>query len=360
VNGSAALRTLVLAAWAAFFVVLWTTGEGERYLGPRTQWVIPFGALALGATAAAQGLVALGRRRRTDGRWDTPPSAHEAEGSFRFLRGEGVGSLVLALPILALLVVPTPELGAQAVSKKRASNAVLVAQLPDSSPRKSSLDAPFLDVAVATLSPREGAALGLAAGAPVRVHGLVVDESDAPGTFGLTRFFISCCAADALPIVVPVAPGGAARPAENDWAVVTGRLARRGSQLVVAAEGIRRTAPPSSPYVSSSDAGASPAVSPAPAGAESTSRRSGEAAGFAGRAARVYERYFAHCKVYTYDALAWPEKARNDEEAARLFAGPPRRYQRPAFRGCLDGLRTGEARITLAELFRRIARSGEG
>ena len=359
---NAVLRTLVLAAWAALFVVLWTTGEGERYLGPRTQWVIPFGALALGATAAAQGLVALARRRRADLGSGAHASAHAADGPLRFLRGEAVGALVLALPIVALLIVPTPELGAQAVSKKRASNAVLVAQLPDSSPPRSSVDASFLDIAVATLSPREGMALGLAAGARVRVHGLVVDESDAPGTFGLTRFFISCCAADALPIVVPVDPGRGARPAENDWVVVTGKLARRGSQLVVAAERIRETGAPSSPYVSSSDGGRSPAVSAAPgrAAGKPKPRTSGEAAGFAGRAARVYERYYEHCKVFTYDALAWPEKARDDEEAARIFAGPPRRYQPPAFRGCLHGLRAGEAHITLAELFRRIAGSGEG
>jgi uncharacterized repeat protein (TIGR03943 family) len=347
-SGAALLRTFVLAAWAVLFAVLWATGEGERYLGPRTQWVIPFGAVALAATALAQGVLAATRR---------------GEPRPAFVR-EAAGSLVLALPILALLVVPTPELGAHAASKRRASDAVVVAQLPSSRLAAARLadtrHASFVDVAVATLSPTEGAALGLAPGAAVRVQGLVVHDGDVPGTFGLARFFISCCAADAFPIVVPVDAGTRARPPEDRWLVVSGTLQRRADRLAVVARQIEETEEPDSPYVSADDGGRTAAAAPLPAPRPKRPPPSGESAGFAGRAARVYERYYAHCKVYTYDALAWPEKARNDEDAARLFAGPPRRYQRPAFRGCLDGLRAGEARITLAELFRGIAGSGEG
>jgi hypothetical protein len=41
------LRGGVLALWAGFFIVLWTTGTSDRYLGSRTQWVVPFGAVVL-------------------------------------------------------------------------------------------------------------------------------------------------------------------------------------------------------------------------------------------------------------------------------------------------------------------------
>jgi uncharacterized repeat protein (TIGR03943 family) len=339
-----ALRTVVLAAWAAFFAFLWASGEGERYLGPRTQWVIPFGALALGATALAQGVLAVTRR------------AHTEPG-----HGEVVGSLVLALPILALLIVPTPELGAQAASKKRASNAMLVAQLPAPRPtaaRGDTTRASFVDVAVAALSPKEGATLGLRDGARVRVHGLVIHDSDVSGTFGLARFFVSCCAADAVPVVVPVDPGRLARPPQDRWLVVSGALRRRGERLVVAAAQLDETRAPSSPYVSASDGGAATAP-PVPQRAKRPAP-SGERAGFAGRAANVYERYYAHCKEFTYDALAWPQRASNADEAARLFAGPPRPLQPAAYRGCVDGLNAGEARITLKELFRRAAQGGGG
>ena len=30
----------VLGLWAVFFLVLWASGTGGRYLGPRTQWIV--------------------------------------------------------------------------------------------------------------------------------------------------------------------------------------------------------------------------------------------------------------------------------------------------------------------------------
>jgi uncharacterized repeat protein (TIGR03943 family) len=347
--GSGAVRTVVLAAWAALFVLLWATDEGLRYLGPRTQWVIPFGAVTL--TAAAIGHAVLAASRRRD--------------AAALTRGEAAGSFVLLLPIFALLLAPQPELGAQAASKKRPSNEILFAQLPTSSQaaaKRDPLAASFIDVAVAALSPREGAALGLEPGARVRVHGLVVHDTDVPRSIGLTRFYISCCAADALPILVPVDVGGRARPPEDRWLLVTGRLRRRGEGLVVVAERAEATPAPRSPYVSVNDGGrvAGPV---APRRATTTPARprvSGRDAGFSGRAANVYDRYYDHCKEFTPEALAWPRKARSAEDAASIFAGPPRRYREPAYRVCLAGLQAGEARITLRDLFARMATGAEG
>jgi hypothetical protein len=85
----------------------------------------------------------------------------------------------------------------------------------------------------------------------------------------------------------------------------------------------------------------------------------GKAAGFAGRAATVYDRYYDHCKRYTYDALAFPAKVADDAAAAKLFAGPPRQFQPPAYRGCLAGLRAGVAFIDLRELKRQLAEEEE-
>ena len=39
-------------AWGALFAWLWLSGESVRYLGPRTQWVVPVGALGLTLAAA--------------------------------------------------------------------------------------------------------------------------------------------------------------------------------------------------------------------------------------------------------------------------------------------------------------------
>ena len=77
---------------------------------------------------------------------------------------------------------------------------------------------------------------------------------------------------------------------------------------------------------------------------------SGSTAGFGGKAARIYDLYYEHCKHYTYKALAWPRHAGSATQAARMFAGPPRTFQSPAFRGCLAGLGAGKATITVAKL----------
>ncbi len=351
--GAGTVRTVVLAAWAALFWTLWALDEGIRYLGPRTQWVIPFGAVTLALAALAHGVLAVLHRRESRG----------------LSRGEALGALTILLPIVAVLAVPQPELGAQAASKKRTSNAVLVAQLAFSQKRaaekpRSSLDASFVDIAVATMSPSEGAALGLVPGARVRVHGLVVHESDLRGTFGLTRFFISCCAADALPVIVPVDAGTRAWPKEDEWQLVDGTLQRRGTSLVVVADRLKTTKEPRAPYVSVSDDGGVAAAlggAPAPGRASRTKRPpTGESAGFTGRAANVYERYYAHCREFTYEALAFPARVQTAEEAARLFAGPKREFQPPAYRGCLDGLRAGEARITVVDVIKTLVGNEEG
>ena len=73
------------------------------------------------------------------------------------------------------------------------------------------------------------------------------------------------------------------------------------------------------------------------------------------RAQLVYDAYFEHCKEFTYDALAFPRTAVDATDAARQYAGPPRKYQQPAFRGCLAGLRSGTPRITLADVKRTAA-----
>ena len=73
------------------------------------------------------------------------------------------------------------------------------------------------------------------------------------------------------------------------------------------------------------------------------------------RAQLVYDAYFRHCKEFTYQALAFPRTATDATDAARQYAGPPRRYQQNAFRGCLDGLKLGTPRITLADIKRTAA-----
>jgi hypothetical protein len=95
------VRTAALAIWAAFFDWLWLSGASARFVGPRTAWVVVFGAVTLSASAALH--LATGLR---------------APGAHRPVEARELGGLVaLVAPVLALAAVPSANLGALAVAR---------------------------------------------------------------------------------------------------------------------------------------------------------------------------------------------------------------------------------------------------
>jgi uncharacterized repeat protein (TIGR03943 family) len=218
-------HTVVLAAWAAFFLVLWLTGAEDRYVGPRTQWIVPFGGLALLVVAF------LSRRARST-----------ADLTLR----EGIGLACLLAPVLAVVLVPRAELGAYAAAHKSGDFFPRVAPRPPASPE----DVTFLDIRLAEKDHRFAIAGGIHDGLRVRLRGIVTREGRA--RFELARFYITCCVADAMPVGLPV-DAHALRPRlrhEDEWLDVTGRLSLRHGRYVLVADGERRVRAPSNPYLS--------------------------------------------------------------------------------------------------------------
>ncbi|MEN9201752.1 MAG: TIGR03943 family protein [Thermostichus sp. DG_1_6_bins_120] len=86
---------------------------------------------------------------------------------------------------------------------------------------------------------------------PVRVQGFVIPE-ERPNHFVIARFLVSCCAADAYPVGLPVQWPGAEDLAADSWLRLEGRMAveqRNGtSQLVIVAEQIEPLPMPTNPY----------------------------------------------------------------------------------------------------------------
>jgi uncharacterized repeat protein (TIGR03943 family) len=220
------VRWWVLLAWAAFFVMLWVTGETTRYLGPRTEWVVPFGAIALTLAAAAYAGPAL----RGGGR---PLSIREA-----------AGLLVVVTPIIFVLVAPQAELGALAASRKSVNRAVTFEK-----PTGGPLSFAAIDYARYSAVPHE---LGIVPGRKVDLLGFVARTEVPPEMFELGRFYITCCAADALPTLVKIDPSavGAADEYRTDsWQHVTGRLAKWNGEFIVKAESIEAVEAPENPYL---------------------------------------------------------------------------------------------------------------
>ena len=224
-------RGLTLACWAGFFVWLHLSGEKTRYLGPRTYWVIVFGAVVLGAAAAAH-LLTL----RT-------PSPRGLD------RSDVTGLATLLVPLLAVAAVPSAQLGALAASRKSSgAGAAAVGAIAPPVPEAGAALS-FVDVHYASESESYAASAGIAEGMEIELTGFVTHGGDLPaGTFGLTRFQVSCCAADAVPYTVPVVADPGSR-GDDEWLRVTGRLVLRDGVYSLDPSEIAETDAPADPYL---------------------------------------------------------------------------------------------------------------
>lgn len=224
-------RGLVLACWAAFFAWLHLSGEKTRYLGPRTYWVVVFGAIVLGVAAVAHFVTA----RRAPGR--------------RLELRDAAGIAALLVPLLAVVAVPSAELGALAASRKSAgAGAGAVGAIAPPAPAAGE-PISFAEIHYASRSAEYAGEAGIAPGMEVELTGFVTHPPGLPeGTLGLTRFQVSCCAADAVPYTVPLVLDPSSR-SDDEWLEVTGRLAERDGVYVVEPAGVTPVDAPSDPYL---------------------------------------------------------------------------------------------------------------
>ncbi len=221
-------RALVLAAWSGFFVWLLATGEVTRYLGPRTYWVVVFGAVVLGLVFFAH-LITL--------RADTSSSPSVADLG---------AALALLLPLVLVIVIPSPQLGSLAASRK---SAVGVSAAGIGPPQVTEVDQiSFQEIHFANESDEYAIALGIGEGLELELVGFVTHPEQSRDAFSLTRFYVSCCAADAVPYSVTI-EDAASDYLDDTWLEVAGSLARRNGKLVLVADEVREIEAPKDPYL---------------------------------------------------------------------------------------------------------------
>lgn len=226
------VKALVLIAWASFFVWLLMSGEVYRYIGPRTYWVVIFGAVCL--SLAALGYAWLVMR------------VHDDRGPMP----QVVGVAILLAPIVLVTLVPKPSLGSLAASRKLTGGSTAALALKPSTLRPGE-ELSFQDLSYASSSPEYAAGLGLSEGYEVELTGFISDaRTGVPDAVALTRFSIFCCAADAIPYTIPVAlPSGTTVPAVDTWIAVEGAVFQQGDTWVVDAERVEKVEPPDNPYI---------------------------------------------------------------------------------------------------------------
>ena len=222
--------TLVLVlGFVALRLVI--TGSFDRYVKPGMRWPL----IACGVVLVVLGLATSIWGEEDDAVDEPGPGApgHGHGDGHGHGGGDGedaadahdhrhvprVGWL-LVLPLVVLLLVAPPALGADAASRE----AVPLPRYQGST--FPPLDAGNDGVAPLALTEFVDRALWDDAGSlddqPVRLIGLVVHDDEVPGGFLLTRFVVSCCAADAFPVQIGVVGGG--RPPQDSWVEVEGTL----------------------------------------------------------------------------------------------------------------------------------------
>lgn len=226
-----AARMIVMAVWAAFFVYLAASGEMSRYLGPRTYWVVVFGAVALVAVLVMH-LVA-------------PQAGRRESPSLR----ESLATLVLLAPLVALWIAPKPDLGALAAANRSQPAGAMSASSLVPAPEEGRLS--FIDVHFANESESYAAKAGVLPGVAIELTGFVSERySGSDDTFELSRFYVSCCAADAFPYTVTVRPVSLRNQLDEDtWVRIAGTLERTTGGFVVVARQTQPVSEPDDPYL---------------------------------------------------------------------------------------------------------------
>lgn len=183
-------------------------------------------------------------------------SAGGVSGRLRWRRLSPVWTAAVAAAcafgIVAMLILPPTTLS-QATVDQRSVNSGSV--LADGSVSASGDTADFDVKEWATLL-RQSTDLSGLTGKQATVLGFVsADKDDPDNVFYVTRFFVTCCAADAQPLGVPVyKPGWTQELSENEWIQVSGAFELNPSvqsrqPLTIKASDIAAVAQPDEPYV---------------------------------------------------------------------------------------------------------------
>lgn len=222
------VRPLALLAWSGFLFHLWFSGEHVRYVGVRTWWVVPFGAIALGLAGVAA-LVSWRKR--------------EAPG-FTL-----VGAAILIFPVAVAVVAAPHALGSYAASRK--APPPLAPHAQQNVPVKRS-GLTMKDLQYATQYDDNARAFGVVPGTKAEALGFVTHpKGEPPSTFALTRFYIWCCVADAEPFSAQIDATALPRSdyPDDTWLRVDGVTRQRGRRIVLVARTIESVDRPKNPYL---------------------------------------------------------------------------------------------------------------
>lgn len=243
------LDILTLAAWGILILKYWLQNKLILLIHPNYFTLVVASGIALLLLAASRILQLVNQvRQEAKGRAPTMPIAQHISV---FPPGWG-SALLLTAAILGLVVTPQVFASQTAIQRGITESALATRSQPQSFRSNSKPEERKLIEWVRTLTvyPEPDAYTGQA----VKVEGFVVYPPNLPSQYILiSRFVITCCAADAYPVGLPVKLNGSrdAYPIDS-WQEVQGRMitetleGRR--QLVIEASSLKKISKPAKPY----------------------------------------------------------------------------------------------------------------
>jgi uncharacterized repeat protein (TIGR03943 family) len=250
------LNLMAILAWGALLIKYWLTGEINVLLHPDYVWLAysaGFFLLGLGGlkvlTPLAQGLGRVLRRKRRSRR-PQPPSEPLQHMS---LLPSGWGSaLLLGVALFGLQFSPQPFSSQTALDRGVTDTLTMTRSQPQAFRTSGRPENRNIIDWVRTLNvyPEPDAYTGQKA----NVEGFVIHQKDLPNNYlMIARFVITCCAADAYPVALPVKLEGDRTTYKADaWFRVEGQMitetvgGRR--QLVIQAQKLTEIPKPRNPY----------------------------------------------------------------------------------------------------------------
>jgi uncharacterized repeat protein (TIGR03943 family) len=242
-NISAWIDVFAIAAWGILFLTYWLTNRLYLLIHPNYMGLTVVTGVALLGLAGWRGLLLIQRSR------ERPVS----EGQHLTLLPKGWSStLLLVTAILGLLITPRPFTSQTAVQRGIAETPTLTRVKAQAFRASSNTeDKTIIDwIRTLTVYPEPDAYTGQKA----KVQGFVVYPQNMPAQYLLiSRFVITCCAADVYPVSLPVKLSGnrdAYKPdtwLEVEGQMVTVELAGK-RQLTIAANSLKPIAEPKNPY----------------------------------------------------------------------------------------------------------------
>lgn len=242
------IDALAILAWGILLLKYWFTGQLKLLIHPDYFWMILVTGISLlfiGAVKAWEQIVQ--QMHRTSNRSSSPSAGH-----ITLLPPGWSTVLLLIVAIAGLLITPKVFASQTAIQRGVTESITMTRSKPQAFRTSTAPETRSLVDWVRTLNvyPEPDAYTDQR----VKVQGFVVYPPDLPDQYFLiSRFVITCCAADAYPVGLPVKLADSRKAyAQDSWLEVEGKMLtetlKGKRQLTIAATSLKKIQPPENPY----------------------------------------------------------------------------------------------------------------